>query len=89
MWSRAGREIEADYDRFQSPLKALDGLVKPPRVLHIYSIPKDDAFLYALEQFAIDHSWFKVHRLDGATHFPALEDPQAVADKIEEFTGVP
>jgi len=89
MWSRAGREIEKSYDRYQSPLKALEELERPPRVHHIFSIPKDEAFLRDQEKFAEEHSWFRVQRLDGHSHFPALEDPQTVADIIERSLKAP
>jgi pimeloyl-ACP methyl ester carboxylesterase len=61
MWSRAGREIAMSYNRFGSPLSALEKLgPSPPRVLHIYSIPKDDAFLKSQEVYSREHSWFSV-----------------------------
>ena len=86
MWSRAGREIAKSYTRFGSPLNALEKLgPSPPRVLHIYSIPKDDAFLKGQEVYAGEHSWFNVERLNGITHFPALENPEAVAVLINSF----
>ena len=31
--------------------------------------------------------WFSVDRLDGVTHFPALEIPDATAAEIENFLG--
>lgn len=85
MWSRAGREIEAAYARHKTPLKALEGLREPPLVLHLYSIPKDEGFLAAQEEFAVRHSWFRVHRLEGKTHFPSLECPDVVAKEILMF----
>jgi len=85
MWARAGREIGADYARFGSPLSALNGLRVPPHVTHLFSIPKDENFLKEQQEFAKNHSWFSVHRLDGKTHFPALECPGAVSKDIEDF----
>lgn len=85
MWSRAGREIGASYDRFVSPLSALEKMKRPPTVLHMYSIPKDPFFLRAQESFARDHPWFSVKRLNGITHFPALEDPTRVAALMDNF----
>lgn len=70
MWSRAGREIEAEYARYQTPLRAMSELRNPPPILHLFSIPKDQAFLAQQQDFAEDHPWFKVRRLDGKTHFP-------------------
>lgn len=79
MWSRAGREISAEYARYKTPLAAIDSLAKAPPVLHMYSIPKDEAFLTAQQGFAQTHPWFSVRRLDGKTHFPCLERPEVVA----------
>src|ERR1022692_3517199 len=82
MWSRAGHEIEAEYARFQSPLRAMSELQNPPDVLHLFSIPKDQAFLKEQQDFAKHRSWFSVSRLDGRTHFPSLERPEIVAAAI-------
>jgi len=83
MWSRAGSEIEASYNRYHSPLDALEKLGSPPTVLHIFSIPKDEKFLKAQQEFARTHRRFRVERLEGKTHFPALEDPLRVSVLIE------
>ncbi|HEX2029172.1 MAG TPA: hypothetical protein VHF25_14355 [Nitriliruptorales bacterium] len=39
-----------------------------------------------MQQQAAEHPWFQVPRVDAATHFPMLEDPETVADAIERFT---
>ena len=67
----------------------MEKLEHPPRVHHIFSIPKDEAFLRDQQKFAKEHSWFSVQRLDGYTHFPALEDPRTVADIIENSLKAP
>ncbi len=84
MWSRAGREIAAAYARYQTPLKALEGLGDPPPVLHLFSIPREQGFLEEQQRFAKDHPWFRVRRLDGKTHFPSLEFPEVVAAEMLE-----
>jgi len=85
MWARAGREIAAAYAREGSPLRALSALDPSTPTLHLYSLPKDEAYREAQEFFAKSHPWFRARRLDGKTHFPALETPDAVAAAIEEF----
>jgi pimeloyl-ACP methyl ester carboxylesterase len=85
MWSRAGREIGAEYTRFQNPLRAMSELRNPPPILHLFSIPKDEAFLAEQQNFAKNHPWFKVRRLDGKTHFPSLECADVVAAEITDL----
>ena len=86
MWSRAGREIGAEYARYHTPLRAMSELENPPPVLHLFSIPKDQAFLTEQQDFAKNHPWFRVRRLDGKTHFPSLECPEIVAAAIRDFS---
>ncbi len=85
MWARAGREIAEAYAREGSPLRALSALDSPTPTLHLYALPKDEAYREAQESFAKRHPWFHVRRLGGKTHFPPLETPDAVAAAIEEF----
>jgi pimeloyl-ACP methyl ester carboxylesterase len=87
MWARAGREIAAAYAREGSPLLALSALDPPTPTLHLYALPKDEAYREAQESFAKGHPWFRARRLDGKTHFPPLETPDTVAAAIEEFLG--
>jgi pimeloyl-ACP methyl ester carboxylesterase len=87
MWARAGREIERAYTESRNPLNALGALDPPPEVLHLFSQPKDPTYLTAQEQFARAHPWFRVRRLDGVSHFPPLELPDAVTTAIAEFVG--
>ncbi|HTO88636.1 MAG TPA: alpha/beta hydrolase [Thermoanaerobaculia bacterium] len=85
MWARAGREIAAAYAREGNPLNALAALDPPTPSLHLYALPKDEAYRSAQEAFTQTHPWFQSRRLDGKTHFPPLETPEAVAAAIEEF----
>jgi pimeloyl-ACP methyl ester carboxylesterase len=84
-WARAGREIGASFEREGTPLAALERLDPPARALHIYAQPADESFLSAQQAYAADHRWFGVRRVDGATHFPTLESPNAVTKAIERF----
>jgi pimeloyl-ACP methyl ester carboxylesterase len=84
-WARAARNIAAEYARHGNPLKAMEALSPPPRVLHLYSQPRMPEFLAAQEAFSQDHPWFEARRLDAASHFPPLEVPDATASEIERF----
>jgi pimeloyl-ACP methyl ester carboxylesterase len=84
-WARARREIDASFEREGTPLAALERLDPPARVLHIYAQPADESFLGAQQAYAEDRPWFQVERLEGSTHFPTLEGPNAVAEAIETF----
>ena len=78
-------EIGADYQAEGNPLKVLGNLTPPIPVLHLYSQPRDDAYLEAQRSFARSHPWFTPRRIDGATHFPTLETPGQVIAAIEDF----
>lgn len=84
MWMRSGREIEAEYRREGSPLRALAALDPPRPVLHLYGQPAAPDYLEVQERFAAEHDWFSVRRLDARTHFSMIEVPEAVAAGIEE-----
>jgi pimeloyl-ACP methyl ester carboxylesterase len=80
MWSRAGREIAAEFEHEPSPLAA----VAAP-FLHVYAQPTDDGFLEAQQEFAAQHPWFHVQRVPGHSHFPGVEEPARTAAAIETF----
>jgi pimeloyl-ACP methyl ester carboxylesterase len=83
MWMRSGRVIEASYRRHGSPLLALGELDPRPAVLHVYGQPRSPEYLEAQEQFALEHDWFAVRRIDAHTHFSMLEAPEQVATAVE------
>jgi pimeloyl-ACP methyl ester carboxylesterase len=86
MWMRSGREIEASYRREGSPLRALEAICPPPRVLHLYGQPPAEEYLTAQQRFAAERDWFDVERLEHVrTHFAMLEAPREVSEKIEAF----
>ena len=85
MWARAAREIAAAFDTFASPLNAVAALDPPPPTLHLYAQPPDDDHLDAQHDFAADHRWFEVARLDAASHFPMFEVPDAIAGFLHDF----
>jgi len=85
MWARAGREIEASYRRWGSPLAALAALEAPPPVLHLYAQPDEPGYLAAQRSFADRHPWYAVLRLEARSHFPMFEVPQEMSAEIEQF----
>jgi hypothetical protein len=87
VWSRAARAVTADYGQYGSPLRAAMELDHQPDLLHLYSQPRTAAFLAGQQAFSAANPWFSARRLNGATHFPALEIPDATAAEIERFLG--
>ena len=87
MWSRAARAVIADYARHGSPLHAAAKLDPKPDMLHLFSQPRAAEFLTEQQEFSTVNPWFSARRLDGVTHFPALEIPDATAAQIEQFAG--
>lgn len=85
MCSRAARSITADYARQGNPLRAISAMDPKPDILHLFSQPRIAEYLAAQEAFAAANPWFSVKRLDGVSHFPALEQPDATAAEIERF----
>jgi pimeloyl-ACP methyl ester carboxylesterase len=85
MWMRSGREIETSYRRGGSPLRALSAFPTVPSVMHLYGQPATPEYLDAQQQFAAEHDWFSVRRLEVRTHFSMIEAPSAVASEIERM----
>jgi pimeloyl-ACP methyl ester carboxylesterase len=85
MWSRGGREILAMYALEGEPLQVLRKFSPPVPVLHVYCQPRAPEFLSIQEEFARDHPWYSVHRLEGVSQFPTLEVPDEIASVIREF----
>ena len=77
----------ADYSRYGNPLRAAAGLDQKPDMLHLFSQPRAAGFLAGQQEFSAGNPWFSVKRLDGVTHFPALEIPDATAADIDNFLG--
>jgi hypothetical protein len=87
MWSRAARAVTADYAQHGNPLLAAAELYPKPDMLHLFSQPRATEFLAGQQEFSAANPWFSVKRLDGVTHFPALEIPDSTAAEIERFLG--
>lgn len=86
MWARAARAIECAYGD-GTPLEALARLAPPCPTLHLFSQPRDKAYLAAQEDFARRNPWFHVRRLEAHSHFPVLEMPDLTARAILDFAG--
>ena len=87
MWTRSCREIERAYAAWNSPLQRM-AAVKPARpITHIYSQPISAEYDQMQHDFAHEHPWFSPVRIEGKTHFPTLESPQAVVQTISNFVG--
>ena len=77
MWARAACAIAAAFAREGTAAEALSRLVPLRPTLHLYAQPRAPEYLAAHEAFARDHSFFHFQRVEGATHFPTLEAPDA------------
>jgi pimeloyl-ACP methyl ester carboxylesterase len=84
-WSSAARAIAREYGQHGHPLRAVELLEDPPRMLHLFSQPTAPEFLATQEQYSRTHPWFDVRRLEASSHFPALEHPELTASVIERF----
>lgn len=85
MWRRAGREIAAQFQEHPAPLSVLAQMAPRCPTLHVYAQPRDEGFLEAQRAFGEENEWFEAHRVDAQSHFPMLEDPDAVAAAINDF----
>ena len=54
---------------------------------HLFSQPRAAGFLTGQQEFSAANPWFSVKRMDGVSHFPALEITDATAAEIELFAG--
>ena len=57
-------------------------------MLHLFSQPRAAGFLTGQQEFSAANPWLFAKRMDGVTHFPALEIPDATAAEIEPFRRV-
>ena len=88
MWSRAARGVTPDYTQYGSPLRAAAEMdQKPDILLHLFSQPPTAEFIAGQQMFSVANPWFSFKRLDGVSHFPALEISDATAAEIERFLG--
>ncbi|ERG69238.1 hypothetical protein HMPREF9336_04382 [Segniliparus rugosus ATCC BAA-974] len=89
VWARAGRVIETAYRAWGSPMERMLRLAEPRPVRHVFNgaAGSEDELLH--ERFHQEHPWFTYRRLDGKTHFPALELPEQVAGELHGLLAAP
>lgn len=85
MWVRACREIRKSYAQWGSPLDRMAAVEGGLEVAHIYSQPLDPEYKEFQEKFSAENPWFTPIHIPGKTHFPTLENPEAVAAAIKTF----
>jgi pimeloyl-ACP methyl ester carboxylesterase len=85
MWARAGREIEAAYRRWRSPLAALAGLEAKLPVLHLYAQWDEAGYPAGQQSLAAGPPWYSVVEVDARSQFPMFEAPQEMGVAIERF----
>ena len=85
MWARAAREIADQFERNGVPLENVAKLDPAPPTLHLFAQPDDPAFLRAQQDFAAQHPWFQVEKLNAASHFPIFEVPDTIAAHLTRF----
>ncbi|MBW1640070.1 alpha/beta fold hydrolase [Microbacterium resistens] len=84
MWARSGREVQAAYAQWGSPMGRMSRLSEPRPIRHVFSHPKDEAYDRLHAEYAAANPWFSYARLDGETHFPGIELPGEVAAQTRE-----
>ncbi|TVY68474.1 1H-3-hydroxy-4-oxoquinaldine 2,4-dioxygenase [Fusarium oxysporum f. sp. cubense] len=78
--------VEKNYERWGSPMERLETINDPPLVRHVFSHPRDEAYFAAHDEFARKHSkWFSFARLNGESHFPVVELPEAVSLQLSDL----
>lgn len=85
MWERSCRRIEEAYNYWSSPLKRMKALEEKRPIVHIYSQAAVEGYEDIQQKFADENPWFDFKVIKGDTHFPTLESPDAVVDRINEF----
>jgi hypothetical protein len=56
-------------------------------MLHVLSQPRAAGSLTGQQEFPAANPWLSAKRMDGVTHFPAPEIPDATAAENEPFAG--
>ncbi|RJL33970.1 alpha/beta fold hydrolase [Bailinhaonella thermotolerans] len=84
LWRLSCRVIADAYATHGSPLERMRE-IGPRPIAHLFSQPGEESYLRAQEEFAARDPWFEPHRLGGRTHFPTLESPEAVAERVTAF----
>ncbi|KAF5602489.1 Dioxygenase [Fusarium pseudocircinatum] len=87
-WSYFCWLVEKNYERWGSPKERLEAIKDPPFVRHVFSHPREEAYLADHEEFARKHpDWFSFARLRGESHFSVVELPEAVSLQLSHLVG--
>nr|RBQ96350.1 hypothetical protein FVER53263_08379 [Fusarium verticillioides] len=85
-WSYFCWLVEKNYQRWSSPMERLEAIKDPPCVRHVFSHPKEEAYLAEHEEFARKHpDWFSFARLRGESHFSVIELPEAASLQLSHL----
>ncbi|KAF5643427.1 dioxygenase [Fusarium tjaetaba] len=85
-WSYFCWVVEKNYQRWGSPMERLEAIKDPPLVRHVFSHPKEEAYLAEHEEFARKHpDWFSFARLRVESHFSVVELPEAVSLQLSRL----
>lgn len=82
MWARSGREVQAAYERWGSPMERMAQLAGERPIRHVFSHPDAPEYDELHAEYAAAHPWFSYARLGGETHFPGIELPAEVAGEL-------
>lgn len=85
MWARSCRVIESSYNKWESPMKRMAGLEMERPIMHIYSQAPVEGYEEMQRKFIETHQWFDFTLIEGLTHFPTIESPDAVVEAIHQF----
>lgn len=85
MWARSGREIARAYGAWGNPMRRMAALAEKRPIMHLFSQPFEEEYHEAQKAFAAENPWYRPVKLPGETHFPTLEQPANVADRIRQF----
>ncbi|KAG5792991.1 hypothetical protein H9Q69_007960 [Fusarium xylarioides] len=87
-WSYFCWLVEKNHERWSSPMERLEAIKDPPLVRHVFSHPREEAYLAEHEEFARKHpDWFSFARLRGESHFSVIELPEAVSLQLSNLVG--
>ncbi len=85
MWWRGAREIAARFRAEPVPLAVLEREPVPCPTLHLDTQRADPVLHGAQQDYSKRNSWFSVHRLAATSHFPMLEAPEELCERIQAF----
>lgn len=85
MWNLCCRKIEEAYFKWGTPLKRMKALEEKRRIMHIYTQAPVEGYEDVQRDFADENPWFDFKIIEGDTHFPTLESPDAFVKHVNDF----